>query len=386
MSLLVCPTSSAPVARRRLWLQLTANVNDGSLLVPRRMDAALYLGQGAELGRASGFARTSNGIEPVSELQLVGPGMETIQLTAPEANRYQIQPVADFSRVESALGDSWSRFSQLHFAVIGAGRLGSAVASILARDGGRRFTLIDPDTFEAHNLAGGVTGRASDVGSDKVMSLARSLRKVNRICQVEEISASVTHWRSLEGIAAADLLISAADHDSARLATGALAALFHLPLLDVGTGIFREHDRREMGSDLRLTWPGRCLIDAGGLRDGGSAFRALESAEAERLLRSSPVDWRRQRAGSLASLNAAAAGVAARMIEDFVAGLLIENGAWTRLQFENDGRLRVTHPQPAMPATGECLCVFAGLGGDGLDSVLRWLKNRTISEEDIGSA
>jgi len=74
-------------------------------------------------------------------------------------------------------------------------------------------------------------------------------------------------------------------------------------------------------------WPGRCLLCSGGLRDESEARRALASAEAERLLRESPADWRQQRAGSLASLNALAAGLATRIIEDLSKEILSRMGS-----------------------------------------------------------
>lgn len=91
-------------------------------------------------------------------------------------------------------------------------------------------------------------------------------------------------------------------------------------------------------------------------------------AEAERLLRETPRDWGRERAGSLSSLNAAAAGIAARAIEDFVEMRITENGFWMRIEFDERGRLRVAHPS-AVERSEACCCRWAGLGDEAVQVV-----------------
>ena len=47
-----------------------------------------------------------------------------------------------------------------------------------------------------------------------------------------------------------DMLVSAVDHDLARLAATVIATLFHRPLLDVATGVLNESGRRRLGADV----------------------------------------------------------------------------------------------------------------------------------------
>lgn len=410
VAMLVPPSDHHDAPARSLWLQLTGHLRSAPAL-PNGVDAALFLGQGRELGQARGLIRMEAGeVESVGALDLPGPGMERIALTAspqpghplspgggegarragaaeilrlggrkqvrPDERSLQEEPANAnemFSRVEGALGSAvWRRLTRLRFAVIGAGRLGGGVAVALAHEGARDFALIDPDVFEHHNIGGGLAGTSADVGQSKVRVVADALRAVNPEIQVIEVARSVTHFHALEAIKSADFVVSASDHDSARLACAWLAALYLKPLLDVGTGVFREGGRREIGADARLVWPGRCLLCDGGLRAEQEARRVLASAEAERLLKTASPDWRHGRAGSLTSLNAAAgAGLAVRMIEDFVEGALVENGAWTRLEFGSDARLRVRHLGSPAPADAACCCRFAGLGDDGLAEVVK---------------
>lgn len=375
-SLLVCGRASPATARRRLWMQLTNDVANRAPSMPSGIDGALILSHGTRLGCARGFLRVDGrALEPVVELQLVGPGMERIHLFGKEKQTRSHNGPLDFSRVQGALAGAWPRFSSLCIAIVGAGRLGGSIATVLAHDGVRRFVLIDPDSMESHNVAGSLAARAADIGRRKVDALADSLRDVNPAADVIRIPASVTHWRAAELISEADLIVCATDHDGGRLATACLAALHHKPLLDAGTGVFRDGVREEIGADVRLVWPGRCLLCAGRVGNEAESFHVLSSAEAEAALHRSTRDWHSERAGSLASLNAVAAGAAARMIEDFVHGALTENGSWSRLEFR-DGSILATKVQTATARSSPCLCAFAGLGDDGRLALLQWIRRR----------
>lgn len=68
-----------------------------------------------------------------------------------------------------------------------------------------------------------------------------------------------------------------------------------------------------MGADVRLVLPGQCLLCCGGLRHPAAARQALVSAEAARTLYAQR-DWRRERTGSLASLNLTAVGRALQLL------------------------------------------------------------------------
>lgn len=340
-------------------------------LLADEIDAALVLGQGPGLGQARGFVRGAGGtMEPVGELILPGPpGLLKVNLLAPAPGDARRGPEI-FSRVAGALSEPVFRgLRQIRFALVGAGRLGGCLATILARDGASRFTLIDPDQYEPHNGGGGLVGSPSDAGKWKVSVLGRALREMDPAIEVVEQPHSVTHLNVLSAVMDCDLIVTATDHDSARLAAALLAVCHLKPLLDVGSGVWRRDGRREMGADVRLVGPGRCLLCAGGLRAEDAARRVLASAEAERRLRTTPRDWASERAGSLASLNAAAAGIAARVVEDFVAGRIAENGFWSRVVFNEHGRVEISFPAAASRGTEPCACAWAALGDAGLTAL-----------------
>jgi hypothetical protein len=119
-----------------------------------------------------------------------------------------------------------------------------------------------------------------------------------------------------------------------------------------------------MGADVRLVLPGeRCLLCLGGLADPDGARRVLASADAEQAFHAGR-DWRRERTGSLRSLNHLAASVALRLWEDFVAGR-VRASTWTHIEFDPSGRLTVSHPATT-PTTPCRLCGLVGWGEEGI--------------------
>jgi molybdopterin/thiamine biosynthesis adenylyltransferase len=348
----------------------------------------LLVGRESRRGEAAGYlARTSDALEPLHSLHIVGPGMHTLHLSdradLSEDRQIPINPDAEqrWSRTIGALGAAvWNRLVNLHLGLVGAGRTGSVLARMLLRTGTRRLTLIDPDNLEVHNL-----GESDDslgqllIGRAKVEALRAALRPLYPWSEVTAVSESITHLRSLEALKACDVLIACTDHDSARLAAACVAAMLCRPLVDVATGISRGPASR-MGVSVRLILPGRCLVCAGGLRLP-EAQNVLRSAAAERTFHAGR-DWRRERMGSLLSLNHLASALAQRMIEDLVAERIRET-TWLHLEYDQRGKAVITYPPlgPDERAAGCPLCsALAGLGDDGLPKVpdlIRTLDGQT---------
>ena len=255
----------------------------------------------------------------------------------------------------------------LRYALVGLGRTGSSLALALVRLGVQHLTLIDPDHLELHNLGEMIGVTAADLGRPKVTAVASALTSMaSPRLQIVTVPASITRWPALIAVQACDVVLSCVDDDSARLAATGLATVFCKPLLDIATGIHGSGADREMGADVRLVLPGQCLLCCGGLRDQTSALQGLARAEAERGL-STPRDWRHERAGSLASLNQCAVGVALRLLEDVVAARM-QDSTWVHLAFTPAGALSVTYPALSWPETRlHCpLCRLTGWGEAGV--------------------
>ncbi len=325
----------------------------------------LALGAGTARGHLASALLTPTGEgRPLHHLLLVGPGMHRLGMADPGAG------VADaererWSRTMAALGGEavWRRLVGLRVAIVGCGRTGSLLAQALAATGVRHLALVDPDHLERHNL-GEMAGVAeADLERPKAEALACRLREAYPWVRLEPLVASVTARRSLVSLLACDLLCCCADRDIARLATGILATLYLKPLLDIGTGVLlpRPGSGLAMGADVRLILPGEgCLLCQGGVADPGEARRSLAAVWAEAAGRGG--DWRRERAGSLRSLNQVAVGLALRLWEDLVAERRRES-TWLRLTFEG-GRPSLQE-MPRRPEPNCPLCRYLG-GGDAL--------------------
>lgn len=368
----------------------------GTLTVPHTLplDCAgvVLLGHGPQRGRARGVVRLSTqALAPLHQLRLVGPGMLTVPLQqdrTPEpvarlVNGAHEDAMRRWSRTIGALGlDAWQRLTHLRYAIVDVGRSGSSLALALARLGVRHLTLIDPDRVELHNVGEmlGITDAA--VGHLKVEALATALTALAPTRpEIVAVPASITRLHALQAAQDCDVLVACVDHDSARLALSVIATVFCKPLLDLATGVHAHGAARQMGADVRLVLPGRCLLCFGGLRDVAAAQQVLASAEAERAF-AAQRDWQQERAGSLASLNQCAVSVALRLLEDWLSARVADS-TWTHLEFDPAGRLTVSPPSvPLASDRPSCpLCRLSGWGEEGLTRVVALLHQGALWAE-----
>jgi hypothetical protein len=331
-----------------------ASIHD-ALLRPDRPSALVALGGAA--GEIGGVFLSSTGAVPIDSISLVGPGMPRLLADPPDGSP-SAPDLEMWSRTIGALGESaWRRLRSLHFAVVGCGRSGSLAAIALARMGARRLTLVDPDTVESHNIGESAGLTLRDLASPKPLSLAALIRRETSpdALRLDALAGSVVSLSALVSLKSADFIVCCVDNAAARIAADFFAKLYLKPLVDIGTGIPSSADKgrpRRMGADIRLILPGRCLLCFGGIAGMNTA----------------PVsDWRRQRAGSLRSLNETAVGLALRLIEEFVAGRL-RDSVWLQLDTLDNG---IPELRPVSVGAGQgCrICRMTGLGDDGIHRI-----------------
>lgn len=330
----------------------------------------LQLGAGAELGAFTGIYASGDRIVPIRQLQFVGAGM-----TRFDAVDF-VQPVCElvpedaerWSRLIGALGGSevWQRLTELSLVVVGIGRTGSLVAASLARLGCRKVTLIDPDRVELHNVDAMDLVTSADLGCFKAEVVAQRMRELNPHLDVRPLTISVFSQEAHAALKSAQVILCTVDNPAARLVTGAVATAYLKPWLDVGTGVFRvrseidgtANDVRllslQMGADVRLVLPGDgCILCWGGVADLPQALRQWGQPPA-------PRDWRRERAGSLRSLNLLAVATGLRWLEELVMGRLTTS-IWQRVEINGNGMAEWrTMPRRRDPAC--LLCAKMGQG------------------------
>jgi hypothetical protein len=269
--------------------------------------AELILGRGPAEGRWGGWLLTPEGpARPIRRLFLPGPGMFRLSAVPESEPGVAAEPGGRWSRSRGALGEgAWGRLVGLRIGVVGCGRLGAAIAAALARNGVRGLVLVDPDRVEGHNLGEADGWTEADVGAFKAEALARRLGAECPWVRAEAVAAPVEGWAALHALKGCDLLVCAADREGARRAAGMLAARYHLPLLEAGTGVFADPGGgRRLGLEVGLFLPGQ----------GCRACLEGEAAGAQE----GELPWWADRLGSLRSLNLVAAGLALLVLEGLV--------------------------------------------------------------------
>ncbi len=298
---------------------------------------------------------------PLDRVWLPGPGMESwIPARKPPTLMGDIRPDGRFSRYAGALGGDpvHERFRAPSFAIIGVSRIGSQIAVALGKAGVRKLALVDADVLEPHNIDAmevlrDTAVRAGSAGIPKVDVVAEFLRQVAPEVDLTTHALPVESSMALRSVASSECLVSCPDQGLARVMTALAATAYHRVHLDIGTGVFRggqghrpdESGEFLAGADIRLLIGDGCLMCAGGVGD-----------------RAADLDWFRQRAGSLRSLNSIAAGYGLFLLERLAAGEL-RRSTWVRIQLRGDGTMQ-TETLDFERREGCPLCAQRGAGDD----------------------
>jgi hypothetical protein len=292
---------------------------------------------------ASAAAFVAGQLRRVDEIVLAGPGFDrwTPAITPPDP-RGPVPADGRHSRYAGALGGKHvhDRLRSLACLGIASARLGSCMLMSLAK-AGCTVVNVDPDVLEPHSedAVECFPGTAPEP-SPKAFEVARFAKAAAPWATIVPLAVAADAPEVLAAARHCQLIFSAPDRDEARFA----AALFATALLrvhvDLGTGVFEDGSRWRAGADVRLILPGQgCLLCVGGLD----------------LAAQPPTDWRRQRAGSLRSLNQLAVSAAMLLLERLVAGDL-QRTTWTRIEVAADGTFRTR----AMPVDWRGDCALCG--------------------------
>jgi len=129
----------------------------------------------------------------------------------------------------------WSEAAQLALReasvlVVGAGALGSPVASYLAGAGVGQLGIVDPDDVEISNLHRQTLHFTPDLGVPKAQSAAAKLRFLNPEIVVDPYQARFSP-AMLEGV---DLVVDCSDFFATRYEVNAAACAARTPLVEGG--------------------------------------------------------------------------------------------------------------------------------------------------------
>ncbi len=288
---------------------------------------------------------------PLEAVQLVGAGMPR---WLPGAVAPAAEPMLAgdglFSRYLEPIGgrDAHARLRALRIGIVGCSRLGSLLVTALGKIGVREVVLVDADVVEDHHLDAMDVPGPQCVGMHKVDAVAALQAELAPDLRVHAIAHDVEHRDAIAALRTCDVIVTAPDRGQPRLLASLCASAYGRVHLDIGSGVLRRDEGRsadlDFGADIRLILPGHCLLCVGGVD--------LDTRHV--------ADWRRQRAGSLRSLNGMATSYALFLLERLITGDL---GAttWTRLRL--DARAQLRTEQPAFSARPQCpVCSESGRG------------------------
>ncbi|MET1101406.1 MAG: HesA/MoeB/ThiF family protein [Pyrodictiaceae archaeon] len=132
--------------------------------------------------------------------------------------------------------DAREKLSKAHVAIMGVGGLGSMEAQLLAYLGVGRLILVDNDNVEEGNLDRQVMHWEEDLGTPKVYSAARKIRRINSAVKVETYRFDITRSPNLlnKVVSRVDIVLDGLDNWDARLAVDEAAWRLGKPFIHAG--------------------------------------------------------------------------------------------------------------------------------------------------------
>jgi molybdopterin/thiamine biosynthesis adenylyltransferase len=128
--------------------------------------------------------------------------------------------------------DVLARLEPVAITLCGAGALGSLLADNLARQGFRRFKVIDRDRVEVHNVGTQLYGEA-EVGAWKVEALRSRLFRAVGV-EIEAVAKELTERNSRSLLKGSGIVIDAFDNSAARRLVQDRCRAEGIPCLHVG--------------------------------------------------------------------------------------------------------------------------------------------------------
>jgi len=124
-----------------------------------------------------------------------------------------------------------ARVNQARVLIVGAGGLGCPAALYLASSGVGHLVIADDDVVELSNLQRQIAHRDSNIGKEKVLSLAETLRGINPTVVVDPLPMRLQGEALSQQIAKADVVLDCSDNFTTRLAINHACVLHQKPLV-----------------------------------------------------------------------------------------------------------------------------------------------------------
>ena len=242
---------------------------------------SLLFGQNMIIGRAW----LSPGKEPVKidQLRIVDRHMRMQQISSTHKTEEKID-MDLYDRQIRAFGLKGQKIlSQLTIGIVGVGGTGSAVAEQLAREGIRKFVIIDHDKFSKSNKTRVYGSYADTKNKPKVEIIKNNIQRIEPNSSVKDISENVISQKVLNQLKNCDVVFSCTDRHAPRSVLNELAHQFFIPVIDLGVGIDAKNEKIEGGSvRVSLSSPSLpCLYCTGVINSEQILAESLDKKELE---------------------------------------------------------------------------------------------------------
>jgi molybdopterin/thiamine biosynthesis adenylyltransferase len=172
---------------------------------------------------------------PINLIQVIG---ERIKLYYPERGLGQSSDV--LNRQALAFGSVFNQdLAQLRVGIVGLGGTGSALCTLAARLGIRKFALIDKDIMEKSNLNRLHNATMADAQSKrpKVEVAARFLNELGFGIEVRTYQQWINDPKCRDALRSCDIIFACTDDHAGRLILNRFAYYYATPVIDLGLAI-----------------------------------------------------------------------------------------------------------------------------------------------------
>jgi molybdopterin/thiamine biosynthesis adenylyltransferase len=244
-------------------------------------------------------------VVPVSELHIVGYPYSLSIPTSAKSRLAILEELAGehalpmppyaavvplFDRLIRAFGPELQQLlTRLRVGIVGLSGTGSHIVTGLAHLGVTDFVLIDPDTVKVENADRIVGATADDIAKErpKVAVAEREIKAKRHWASVQPLQCSVLEEPAREILKAVDVLFGCTDTAASRMLLNKLACQYHIPYIDVGTGIFVTEQRiTNMGGQIHIVLPDSPCLDCREALNRERASQELMSEDQKALYRS----------------------------------------------------------------------------------------------------
>lgn len=202
-------------------------------------------------------------------------------------------PAADLCGTDSRtllwLGKgNFEKINSASICCIGAGGVMNPFVVQAVHHGFRRFTIIDSDRLEEHNLNRFIGAVPSDKEIYKTDILKEYIIKLRPDAEVVTVNAMFPEGESVNAMAGADLIVAGVDNNYTLILVQLYALAMNRAFFDMGSGIFLEDNDAdfpivdERGGQVRFLSPGGPCLACMGVDPAVVKNRARMALEARR--------------------------------------------------------------------------------------------------------